>query len=185
MKQKNKRVKVLLALLCSLLPLLILSVGGVFAYITSTTDTVTNTFLPTYVSCEVERETEGTLTKNVIVKNTSEIDAYIRATIIVNWVSDDGKVLASSPQLSVDYTILYGEYGWELGADGYMYYTDRVAPDTATKPLADAITQLSEAPDGYTMQFEVIATAIQADPPQAVADAWSVSVTDGKLTPIR
>ena len=67
--------------------MLVLSVGGTVAYLSTATGSVTNTFTPTPVECMVIEDPfeqgVSTLKTNVSVQNTGKADAHIRATIVV------------------------------------------------------------------------------------------------------
>ena len=94
------------------------------------------------------------------VVNTSNIDAYIRATVVINWVDDKGNIAAQKPEAGKDYTISYASNtGWWPGDDGFYYYSSPVAPwkTTDDKDLTGILInscQLAEGaqvPDGYSL----------------------------------
>ena len=156
--------------------------AGVNAYLTAVTQPLPNTFVPAEVSCQVEENFQDGVKSDVKIRNTGNIDAYIRAVVVANFVSEDGNVLATMPKEDVDYTISWGNAGWRKGTDGYWYYEEPVAPDETTAALIDTATGIS-APSGYHLHIQIIATAVQSAPDSAVQEAWGVGVTDGKLVP--
>lgn len=167
---KNKKK---IALLISLLIIITATVGTTVAYLTAKTDTITNTFDPSEVLCEVKADRS--------VANTGDIAAYIRAAVVVNWVDGDN-VYGIAPKES-DYTIKYDD-SWKQGADGYWYYLDRVEKGASTSELFTEFGLNSDvtAPNGYTLTVQIIAEAIQADGVNtsgtpAVVDAWSTGVS--------
>lgn len=193
--KKNMKKKTLLTMSVALL--LAGAVGITLAYIFTKTDPVENTFKPSKVSCAVvETDEKGTVTentsnivytgttkKNVQIKNTGDTDAYIRATVVVNWMSADGtKVWAKKPVEDIDFTISYNlsNDGWINGGDGYYYYTKPVAKSDLTDILITSATQLTQkGPVGtdntqYYLSIEILASAIQADGMGATSalDAW-------------
>ena len=139
--RQNGRKNMLIVLA---LVLVLCAAGGTIAWLATNTNSVTNTFVPAKVTNEVEEKNEGKVKKNVAVKNTGEIDVYIRAAVIVNWVEwvekDDGTkeavVCAGTPALGTDYTWKNVNdlvtTGWKKGSDGYYYYTNRVASKAST-----------------------------------------------------
>ena len=167
----NKRA---VALLVSLAVLLTVAVGVTVAFLADRTPEVENTFTPSRVACAVNE-----VTKNQVytVQNTGDTTAYIRVAVVVNWVNADNKqVYAQAPS----FTVTPENTNWVLGVDGYYYYIKPVNAGTSiTEKLTVAVT--SAAPDGHSLQVEVIASAIQATS-KAVKD-WSNSVataaTDG------
>lgn len=156
--------------------------GGAFAYLTAGTDPLSNQFVPAKVTCAVEEVFENGVKEDVRVRNTGNIHAYIRAAVVATFVAEDGKVLATAPKETVDYTVKWGTSGWVKGSDGYWYYTQAVAPDGLTAKLIESATAIS-VPDGYRLHLQIIATAIQSAPEQAVVEAWGVTLTDGTLVP--
>lgn len=146
-------------------------VGGTLAYIFRQTNQVENTFVPATVSCRVN----DTFT----VTNTGNVDAYIRAAVVVNWMADNGDIYGLAPKETADYTLSIGA-NWQKIGD-YYYYTTDVAPDAATDTAVCSAT-LKEgvtAPQGFSLCVEVVAEAIQADGTNGsktpVEDAWGVT----------
>ena len=158
------------------------AIGGVVAYLTSITDPLANEFVPVKVSCDVEETFVGGVKSDVKVRNTGDVDAYIRACVIVNFVTEDGMILANAPQENADYTILWGASGWEKGADGYWYHRSPVAPEEVTAPLIDQAVSATAQGD-YKLQIQIIASAVQSNPDQAVQDAWGITPVNGELIP--
>ena len=61
-----------LVLVVSLLALLLAVAGGTLAWLTAQ-DSVSNTFTPAHVTCNVEESFNGTAKSDVKIKNTSDI----------------------------------------------------------------------------------------------------------------
>ena len=171
--------------LVALLLLLCCTVAGTLAYLVDSTDPVTNTFTPASVSTEVKEDFDGITKSNVTIKNTGNIDAYIRATVVVNWASDKevGVVSGTAPKEGTDYTIDWTMVNWVKVGD-YYYYTQKVAAKGETKQLFTDC-KLKEGvtpPSGYHLQVTILADGIQAEPVHVVADLWKdVRVDGGKL----
>lgn len=89
---------------------------------------------------------------------------------------------STAPVEGVDYTVDWSDSSWIKGTDGYWYYAQAVAPDALTAVLTDTATAVS-APDGYRLHLQILATAIQAQPANAVQEAWGVTLSNGTLTP--
>ena len=65
-------------------------------------DAVTNSFTPSEVTCQVVEEFENgvsTEKTGVVIENTGDASAYIRAAIVVNWVDEKGGIAAEAPVL--------------------------------------------------------------------------------------
>ena len=175
-------------LITSVALLLLVAVGTTLAYVFTKTDPVENRFDPSKVSCAVVEVVEkgdssentanvvqtGKSKTNVQIKNTGDTDAYIRAAVVVNWMSEDGtKVWATKPVEGDDYTInLDLNNGWSPVGD-YYYYGSAVAPCThkdgdehagcMTSVLIRSCTSVpGRAPDGYYLSVEIVASAIQS-----------------------
>ena len=176
---KRNKIAILIAVVC-------LSVAlcstGVYAYLSAKTDPVTNEFVPAKVSCVVEETFQDGVKSNVTVRNTGNIDAYIRAAVVVNFVSDDGKFSVVTPKEGVDYTVTWGATGWRKGTDGYWYYANAVVPEALTAPLIETAAAVS-APTDFRLNIRIIAAAIQSAPDDAVQDAWGITPTNGELIP--
>ena len=171
-----------LVLLLSVVALLVGAVTATYAYLKSQTTTVTNEFVPVKVTCQVEETFDGNVKKDVCVRNTGDINAFLRATLIINWVDADGNVLSTAPVEGADYTITWGSTAWQQGADGFWYYTKAVAPNGTTANLINSLMSHTTL-NGYRLQVQILATAIQADPPKAALTAWGATVNGQTLTP--
>lgn len=173
-------------LLFSLALILLFTVGGTIAYIVTSTDNVTNTFQPSQVSCAVDETFTDGVKSNVSIKNTSDIPAYIRAHIIVTWKDKDGNIYGgAAPVLDTDYslTIKNGTKWVKYDTDGYYYFTEPVAVGDKTGVLIEECKYLGNAPSGYSLSVEIIADAIQSEPPNAVGEAWGVAFGNGGVVP--
>lgn len=176
-----------LVLVVSVLALVLAVAGGTLAWLSANTTPVTNTFTPAQVSCTVEENFDGTTKKDVQIKNTSNIDAYIRAYVVVTWKDAQGNVYGKLPVKNTDYTMTGPEAGW-VEKDGYYYYTSPVAANGGLTGVLISECKLNEGvmppADGYSLSVEIIAEAIQSQPTTTVTSVWPVTVdTDGALTP--
>ena len=159
------------------------AVGGTWAYLTSQTDPLTNVFEPAKVTCTIQEDFEDGIKSNVKVQNTGDVDAYIRAVVVATFVAQDGKVLSLSPIEGVDYTVQWANEGWQRTSDGlYWYHAKPVAPGAVTANLIETASAVA-APEGYSLNLQIIASAVQAAPAQAVQQAWGITPTDGLLIP--
>ena len=170
-----------LALITSAVILACATVGSVAAYLISRAGAVNNEFQPVRVTCSVEESMVANVQRNVSVKNTGDVDAYIRATLVATWVNDEGKVHATSPVEGVDYVVIRTNEGWKQHHDGYWYHLTPVAPGAKTGKWIDTASVLGNAPAGFHLKLQVVATAIQAEPDDAVHESWGISVRDGAL----
>ena len=178
--------------LVALLVLLCCTVAGTLAYLVDSTDPVTNTFTPASVSTEVNEDFDGITKRNVTIKNTGNIDAYIRAAVIVNWANDAGEI-SGTPVTNADYSITYNTDAngdWFVGSDGYYYCKTSVKSEKQdakgcwTPVLIARCTQVGTAPEGLHLQVTILADGIQTEPTSTVASVWTAIQVDtnGNLT---
>lgn len=177
-KQAGKTKKY--ALIISVLLIVAIAAGGTLAWI-STSDAITGAFSVANVKCEVLEDLSGNNKENVRVKNTGSIDEYIRAAIVMSWIDEDGNTVAKEVKAS-DYTMSLNKTDWFVGSDGYYYCKAKVAPENETQNLINSCV-MNNTTSGYTFKLDVIAAAIQANPKDAVEEAWNATKVDesGKL----
>jgi len=157
-------------------------IGGTIAYIVTKSDKVENTFERVSVTSSV------VVSNDVIkVKNEGDVDAYIRAAIVVNWMDDSGDVRGIPPTAD-EYSLTVNTEDWyyDSGLDVY-YHKEPVSSLEMTEVLVEEITVKSTVPAGYKLSVEVVAEAIQAqgyldgsNPAKpAFADAWGITAIGG------
>lgn len=180
--RKRRRTNMLVGLLGIIL-ILSLAVGGTFAYLKAVTNKVENQFAPARVACIVNSGSDGTFD----VKNDSDVDAYIRAAIVVNWMDDNGNVRGIAPVATeVDIKVNTTDW-WQDSNTGYYYYKRLVSSEEVTEDLITSfgLAERATVPNGYQLSVEVVAEAIQA---AGVSDsgespvyklAWGISSITG------
>ncbi len=195
-KRPKKRMSRLFILLASLVLLVNVSIFNTIAFLSTGTGKVENTFRPASVPNEVEENIENGVKTNVKIKNTGDTDAYIRAAVIITWADGDGNISGTLPVAEKDYSITWGDNGWEKRTDPdtnmtYYYYTaGPVAPGGVTPVLISEckLADGAAVPDGYMLSVEIMGQSIQADgtdskgnPPVTIN--WPVTVNEnGSLT---
>ena len=164
--------------------ILLTSIGVTLAYLSLKTPEITNNFVPAAVSCKVEEQFEDGVKSQVKVRNTGDASAYIRAAVVVNFVNDlNGSVLSTAPVEGQDYTLTFEDnLAWKKGADGYYYHKQPVAVNSLTNTLISSAQALNE-PEGYSLSIQILASAIQSDPPKAVQESWGVTIRNKEITP--
>lgn len=150
-------------------------VGSTIAYLVTDTDPIKNSFVPATITTEITENFDKEVKNNVQVKNTGDVDAYIRAAVVVTWQNDDGQVYPTAPVEGTDYTVTWTKDGWVVHTDGYYYYTSVVKPNESTGILLTGCKPVEgKAPDGYHLVVEILSSAIQSKPESAVKEAWGV-----------
>ena len=174
-KAAHSGAKRSLVLVVSVLVLLLAVAGGTLAWLTAQ-DSVTNTFSPAHVTCDVAEDNfTGDTKSNVAIKNTSDIPVYIRAYIVVTWKDRQGNVCGQVPVEGTNYEMSINlNKGWTQSGD-YWYCKTAIAPGEFTPVLINSCASKNNAPDdNYNLSVEIIAEAIQSVPDTAVQDAWGV-----------
>ena len=190
-KHRPGRAKALL-LIASLAVLLTATVGSTAAWLVSKPAAVENNFVPGKVACQVLEdfgtESGTSVKRNVRVKNTGNTDAYIRVLLVFTWKDKDGNIFSNKPQEGKDYQINKNLPDWikqESDAGTYYYYKKPVAPSAETGKLIESLYQIADVtgPENgtYKLSVDILADAVQADPPVAVADSWGVAVENGEI----
>lgn len=190
-RERRRRPALWAALALALV--LTLSVGGTVAYLFTNTESVTNTFTPAETKIDIEEKFDGEKKTSITVKNEGNIDVYVRVMLVATYQNDEGVCATHTAELNS--LILpdddYNSTDWIKGSDGYYYYKTAVAAGKTTNDLlknGTTITLYEKTDDGCKEHIDVLAQAIQAQPDEAVQQAWSsdkvtVSVgTDGNLT---
>lgn len=152
--------------------------GGTLAWLLDRTETIKNTFQPSHVDCEVVEDSFGDGIKTgVTVKNTSDINAYIRVRLVTYRVNAAGQTIGGEAVVP-DFT---PGAGWVKSGE-YYYYTKPVAPGAEITPDLIASMTLADYGDGERQALEILAEAIQSEPAQAVGEAWGVAIAEGSVT---
>lgn len=167
-------------LLVAIVLLIGVAVGSTVAYLIDKTNEIKNEFEYAKTDVTVTEDFDGTTKQNVKVWNKSNIPVYVRATYVVNWVDKAGNIVTSVPD-EYDYQLTENPNGtWVKGKDGYYYYKDPVPADGKTQGSLLTCTVTYPANPEYTLNVEILATAIQSEPKDAVEAVWPVRVNDDK-----
>ena len=182
-KIENRKLKFGKAgtLVLSLLLLVAVAAGGTIAWLSTKTGSIENKFTPSQVSCEVYEVFQNNVKSSVIVKNNSNIDAYIRVKLVTYRVNDKNQHIggeASVPNFSLG-------TNWRK-YKGYYYYTLPVTsgeytPNMIKDGSSISLTGSYSDADGGKQVIEVMAEAIQSKPSSVVQQAWGVTVKDGQI----
>ncbi len=156
-------------------------ISATFALLTSVSKPYKNNFLLPNVDTKIEEKFEDNQKKQVKVKNTGDIDTFVRVAVVANWQDDSGNVYKEGPVLGTDYKIQLNTTNWKKSGN-YYYYKKALVPDATTENLLTSpIKPLTDAPDGYHLAVEIIDEAIEAVPTQAIKDAWHLNANDGAI----
>lgn len=181
--EKAPRNSRLITMLIATALLLALAIGGTVAWLSTNDGSITNTFTPSRVSCEVTEnfDKDTGVKTDVNVTNTGDISAYIRVKLVTYRTNEAGQHIGGTATIP---TFTPGE-GW-VQYGGYYYYTKPVAsneqPETNLIDSMNLIGSYLGDTDGGKQAIDVMAEAIQSVPEAAVQAAWGLTFdTNGNL----
>lgn len=177
-RKHGRRVKTL-ALFLGLTLLLAAAVGTTVAYLVTSTPSLVNVFLGSKADCGIVEKFDGEKKTDVSIKNTGDVESYIRVALVISWVTGDGRTVhAQKPIEDTDYTMTFpSKTDWEYcETDGFWYYKKPVVAGETTGILIQECAALKEGPEGYWLSVEILASSIQASPETAVTTKWSSGV---------
>lgn len=162
------------ALILSLCLIFALAVGTTVALLKANTAPVTNTFTAAKSDITIDEDVKNGEKSSIQVENIGTATSYVRAKLVLNWVSDDeiNRTISSEP---VDIKVDYDTTKW-FEKDGIYYYKTPVAPQDLTSNLLKSAIEQTNAPDGCHLEVTVLAESIQAAPSTAVTESWHVHV---------
>lgn len=165
---KAGKIKMILLILV----LTMVGTGVTYAFMFRQSNTITNIFNPSEVSCEINEtfDKASGVKSSVTVTNTGNIDSYIRVTVVSNWINEKGQITGKESE-NVAFTL---GADWISKGNNIYVYKYLVKPREATTELLDSHIVL-KAEEKLTQSVEIVAEAIQSNPQEAVIDAWGVS----------
>ncbi len=183
---KNKALLIII----TLITVLVIGIDTTVSILISKTERLNNEFVPTDLSCKVNELLDNGVKRNVNISNTGSADGYVRAELIFTWQDSQGNVYGEKPMEGSHYTASYDfANGWLKSQDGYYYWTEPVAPGDSTGVLLTSCTPITgRAPEGYSLNVEILASIIQSEPVSVVLDIWETgisSINNGILEIIR
>lgn len=162
-------------LVLSLVMILSVSVGGTLAYLIAQTGDVTNVFQPGEVTTTTPEDFDKQTKENVRISTAgSNIDTYVRAQIVVNWIEADNETVSGQkPVEDVDYTISINGTDWMQGDDGFWYCKEVVKAGEETPVLINSCAPVPNmGPLGGHLQVTILSQAVQASD-KAIEEAWN------------
>lgn len=168
----------------------VLLCGTAFALMFRQTNVLQNQFDTAEVDCEVHEAldgagdyTQGMQTADrktgITVKNTGNIDAYLRVRFVSYWVNGEGNVVGKPSQMPA----ISVTDAWIPGSENTYYHKAAVAPEAFTQELLSQPIILADvSSEGYYQVVEVFADAIQSLPESAVESSWKVTVENELIT---
>lgn len=171
MKSRNTLIAVVLLIVVAVL------CGGAIAYMYNQTEYVENDFVAPRVTCLVEEEKTDDAKQEITVKNTGNIQAYLRVRLVSNWSESDGAGGYNTIGIPSEMPAFNLGEDWIKGSDDTYYYRLPVEPNASTKDLLGSDMTLTEK-QSYLQVVDVFAEAIQSLPEEAVTTSWKVTLDD-------
>jgi len=171
MKSFLKKYRKLLPIVCAALLIVVAGIGGTLAWLTSSPGALINTFTVGKVPITVGEGFDHTTKSNVVITNTGNTSAWIRATLVPIWRNSDGVTgsgLTADLGTQCDYTLNTGagSAAWTYNSgDGYYYYNSIVPVGGATANLVNSLSVKSGLDSVYNdkkFELQVLAQSVQA-----------------------
>lgn len=173
-------------LLLSLLLIFGVVACGTLSYIFVSSVILNNSLKVVSVSSEVVETFDRTTKSNTKIKNTGDIDAWIRVAIVPTWEVYENnifKAVNESANLG-DLNISINTSSW-FERNGFYYCKTKVAPNESTPVLINSASVRTNSVGylaGYQMNLQILCEAIQAEPETTVTNAWpAVNVVGSNL----
>lgn len=170
----------------------IISIGlvlclGIGAYMTisylSSGSSLQNQFKIASVDPEVIETFNGEVKSDVYVQNKGDIPVYIRAKIMIYYQDTNENILGDYiPILNHDYTLTFANdlnVNWIHATDGFFYYKNIVNAEGQTAKLIESCKEIDPSND-RKLVVDIVAEAIQANPKEAVEEAWTSVKVDNE-----
>ena len=113
----------------------------------------------------------GNGTYTVTNASDSNIPAYVRFAVVVNWQDSEGNLWATAPQEGTHYTVT--AEGCSKVGEYYYYNGIRYPKETIVVTVSQTGTL-----SGYTLCVQILAEGIQIVPDTAAKNAWGVTYND-------
>ncbi len=164
----------------------ILAISSVtLAYLSQTTDSLENRFVPGKVDQTIHESFDGTTKEHVSIKNTGNVEVYVRVVLAANWLScpdTEGSAVISSCSVAGPAPLVQIELNetssWFLASDGFYYYKALLLPGQTTSDLLESFTPPTQR--GYHYALDVVSSTIQGDQADLVSSKWIHVSVDGE-----
>ena len=176
----SKTLKIIISIA---LAVSLIGCGAAFAMMIARSQKEDNNFTPAVVNCEIKETFTNNEKTSIEVKNTGNINAYIRVCFVTYWENKDengNAVIVSEP--SKDVTKLPCGNNWIAGSNNIYYYTEAIAPGAEIEFLKNGEKIILEVDANENRQvLEVFAEANQSLPAEAVTESWGVTLDENGL----
>ena len=119
----------------------------------------TFTLNPDDVNVNVTDNVAASGLSDIVITNTGNVAAYLRAVIVANWEDADGNIVATCDFGTSDFENLGA--GWILGTDGYYYTDGTIAPGADAPALFTSYTAPSAPVAGAHLVMDIAVQAVQ------------------------
>ena len=183
-----KKLFILITLLVSVITAFVLP--KVAALMVHRTETYDNQLIAAQLSCNVEENVkENKIKESIKVRNTSNVDAYMRVRIVTYWT--DSKGVAVGVPVSMPEFEVSGDWIVDTTNNTYYYKKPLEAEELSGEFLAEnSVIELESDKKEwnhieyeYFQVVEVVAEVIQAKPSNVVTESWGVTIdSNGNIT---
>ena len=162
--------------------LLVGTVAAVTVSYISKSSTLSNSFTTGTINPVINETFDNTTKEDVYISNSGNSPMYVRVAILYSFIRTSGSLLSDIPVENTDYTVsLSSSTNWLHGSDGYYYYKLPLNENEDSDILVDEIRNLANY-DDKRLDVDILVQGIQAEPSNAVREAWNVNVNDGVIS---
>ena len=111
-------------------------------------------------------------TYTITNSDASNMPAYVRVAVVVNWQDANGNVWATPPVEGTDYTVEASDC---TKHDGYYYFNGTRKPGENFSVKINPVTSKT----GYTLHVQILAEGIQCVPASTAQTAWGATFESG------
>lgn len=177
----SKTLKIIISIA---LAVSLIGCGAAFAMMIARSQKENNNFTPAVVNCEVNEAFADDKKTSIKVKNTGNVEAYLRICFVTYWVNtdeNDNGIIVSEPSKNIT-DFPFDDKKWKKGSNNIYYYTEAIAPRAEIEFLKNGEKIILEVDaNGNRQVIEVFAEAIQSLPAEAVTESWGVTLDENGL----
>ena len=138
------------------------------------------------VDVSIDDTVQSGTKSNIVIKNTGNVDAYLRVAIVANWVDANGNIVAPWTN---DISTLGSNWSKNT-TDGFYYYSGIVHPelqpgqdtasDTSIDKIFESYTQGTAPVTGAHLVMDLAVQAIPASLGTSYSAAWTAAMASKK-----
>lgn len=126
----------------------------------------------------IEEEFDGTVKKNIVIKNDSSVDVYVRVALIPRWRENETGNLVYDDLSSIEGLDFSVDEQW-IKVDDYYYFKERLNKGNETSDLLNGKSIMAPVLKDRTFELDVIVQSIEASEHSSFQEAWTSTQNEG------